>query len=115
MAPKDDAEVIREVTATIESAIKRNRRTEWVAIVVLVALFSVGLGLVTYGAAIQRWQILAPGGILQLAIAFPIRTLIKLRGDNVRLEIIPQLLRLAETKEGKSWAARFVKRLIDQV
>jgi cytochrome b subunit of formate dehydrogenase len=95
MPSKPDAEVIREVTATIERALKKNRRTEWVVVFMLVALFVSGLSLILFGAVIQRWQLLVPGGILQLVIAFPIHVLIKLRGENMRLQIIPQLLRMA--------------------
>ena len=35
--------------------------------------------------------------------------------DNVRLQIIPQLLRMATTAESKALAAKLVNRLIDQV
>jgi hypothetical protein len=112
---KTDAEVIREVTACIDEAIGKNRRTEYLAIVVLVSLFTVGLGLLIYGAVVQEWKLLAPGGIVQAIIFWPIRWLIKLREDNMRLQILPQLLRLADSKEAKALAARLVKRLIGKV
>lgn len=83
--------------------------------VVLVALFAVGLALIISGAATGRWQLLAPGGIVQMTIAFPVRRLIKLREDNVRLQIIPQLLRLAEKEQGRALAAKLIERLIEQV
>jgi hypothetical protein len=69
----------------------------------------------SWGASVSRWELLVPGGILQLTIAYPVRRLIKLREDNVRLQIIPQLLRLAEADEGKALAAKLVSRLIEQV
>lgn len=112
---KRDAEVVREVSERIDVAIRQNRRHERVIVIVLVLLFVVGLGLIIYGAAIQEWQLLVPGGILQLTVAFPIRRLIKLREDNMRLQILPQLLRLADTEEAKALAARLASRLIEQV
>ncbi len=115
MSAKTDAEVIREVSDRIDVAIVANRAREMIIAVVLVLLFLVGLGLMIYGAAIQRWELLVPGGVTQLSIAFPVRGLIKLRGDNLRLQIIPQLLRLADTEEAKALAFQLITRLIEQV
>ena len=115
MAKKTDADVVREVTARIDATIEANRRNERIIIVALLALFAVGLTLIIWGAAIGRWELLVPGGIFQLTVAYPVKRLVKLREDNVRLQIIPQLLRLAETEQGKALAAKLVERLIDQV
>ncbi len=81
----------------------------------LVALFVAGLGLIFHGAVILSWHLLAPGGILQLVIVFPIRRLIKLREDNMRLQILSQLFRLADSQEANVLAAKLVNRLIEQV
>ena len=115
MTKKTDAEMVREVTARIDATIAENRRSEHVIIGVLLALFAVGLTLLIWGALIGRWELLVPGGLFQLTIAFPVRRLIKLREDNVRLQIIPQLLRLTETDQGKLLAAKLAERLINQV
>ena len=115
MAKKADADVVREVTARIDTTIADNRRSERIIIAALLLLFGVGLGLIILGASIGRWELLVPGGILQLTVAYPVRRLIKLREDNVRLQILPQLLRLAEEGEGKALAAKLASRLIDQV
>ena len=115
MAKKADADVVREVTARIDSTIAENRRSERIIVVALLLLFAVGLGLIVYGAIIGRWEFLVPGGILQLTVAYPVRRLIKLREDNVRLQILPQPLRLADEGEGKVLAAKLASRLIDQV
>jgi hypothetical protein len=45
----------------------------------------------------------------------PVQRLIKLREDNVRLQILPQLLRLADTEEAKVLAAKLITRLIEKV
>ncbi len=80
----------------------------------LVALFLLGLGLLVFGAFLERWQLLVPGGIVQITIVFPLRHLIKLREENVRLQILPQLMRLADTREAKLLAAKLVKRLTER-
>ena len=115
MSRKTDGEVVREVTASIDRAIAKNRRQEWVVIGVLVSLFAVGLGLLVFGAVTQTWALLAPGGLIQMAIVVPIRTLIRLREENKALLILPQLMRLADTKEAKALAAKLVQRLIEKV
>jgi hypothetical protein len=110
-----DSDVIREVEACIDAAIEKNRHTERIVIGVLVTLFVAGLGLMVYAAIVQRWELLVPGSIVQVIIFFPIRKLIQLREDNMRLRILPQLMRLADTDEAKLLAARLVKRLIEKV
>lgn len=112
---QDDARVVREVTACIEAATAKNRRQEWVVIGLLVALFVTGLGLLVYGAWTQAWGLLVPGGLIQITIVFPLRGLIKLREENRTLQVLPQLMRLAETKEAKVLAAELVRRLIGKV
>jgi hypothetical protein len=111
----DDAELIRLVTERINDAIQKNPHTERLYVAGLVLLFLAGLALLIVGAITQRWELLAPGGLVQLAIIFPIRKLIQLRQDDMRLQIIPQLLLLAETRESKALAAKLVKRLIEKV
>ncbi|QEG27246.1 hypothetical protein GobsT_20000 [Gemmata obscuriglobus] len=115
MSRKNDAEVVREVTACIEAAIAKNRRQEWIVVGVLLALFTTGLSLLVYGAVSQIWALLASGGLVQVTIAFPVYRLIQLREDNMRLQILPQLMRLAETNEAKVLAAQLVRRLIEKV
>ena len=115
MRKKSDTEVIREVESCIDAAIEKNLHTERIVIGVLVSLFAVGLGLMVYAAISQRWQLLVPGSLLQIILFFPIRKLIQLREDNMRLRILPQLMRLADSEQAKLLAARPVKRLIEKV
>ena len=97
------------------STISTNRRQEWLVTSSLVALFVVGLSLLVYGALIQAWQVLVPGGLIQTAVLFPIRKLITLREENKALQILPQLMRLAEDEEAKVLAALLVRKLIEKV
>lgn len=115
MSKKDDAEVVREVTAVIEAAIAKNRRQEWIVTGVLLALFAAGLALLAYGATTQAWSLMVSGGLVQITIVFPVYRLIHLRAENMRLQILPQLMRLADTKEAKLLASKLVQRLIERV
>lgn len=112
---KSDADVIEAVTLRIDRALKANRQHETTLVVLLVALFVTGLTLIVYGAVTGQWLVLAGGGLLKIAILYPLRLLIKLREGNVALQILPQLLRLAKTPEMKALAAKLIERLIEQV
>jgi hypothetical protein len=45
----------------------------------------------------------------------PIRELVKLRRENLRLEILPQLIRLADTANRKKLVFDLITRLIEQI
>lgn len=115
MPRKANAQLVREVTEAIEAAIASNRRLERAVIAGLCLLFVVGLALLVYGALVQAWQLLVPGGLIQTAIVLPIRKLIALREENKALQILPQIMRLAEDDEAKALAAELVKKLIEKV
>ena len=66
-------------------------------------------------ALLPRWELLVPGGVIQLTTVWPLRQIAKLREDKMRLQIVLQLMKLATSKESKALAAQLVKRLIEQV
>jgi hypothetical protein len=110
-----DAEIVQEVTGHVQAAIKRNRRIETV-LTVLVAIVAVsGMGLMWFAAANQQWVFALSGSLCEVAIGIPIRSLVKLRQENIRLEILPQLIRLAGTANEKKLVFHFISRLIDQI
>lgn len=110
-----DADLVREVTQTVENAIRRNGRIETVLIVILVLLTATGIGLMIYGAAIRQGLVALPGSLCQLAVAMPIRSLVKLRQENIRLQILPQLIRMADSQREKKLVMKFVEALIQQI
>src|SRR5437763_11697626 len=111
----DEADVAREVTEVIQAALRRNRRIETVLIAILASMAFTGIGLIIHGAANQNWVSAVPGTISELAIVMPIRYLISLRRENVRLEALPQLLRMADTATRKKLILDFLGRLITQI
>jgi hypothetical protein len=110
-----DADVIREVTQCIERGDKKNRRIETALVILLVGLSVTGLVLLVIGAIRQQWGIALPGGLCELSIAMPIRSLVKLRQENIRLAVIPQMIRLADARSEKKLVMKFVETLISQV
>jgi hypothetical protein len=110
-----DAEIVREVTRCVEEAIGKNRRIETVLIVILVCVSAVGVGLLVFGAYIRQWAIALPGGLCELALAMPIRYLVQLRRENIRLAVLPQMLRMADTASEKKLVLKFIERLIEKI
>jgi hypothetical protein len=110
-----DAEIIREVTRSVEQAIRENRRIETALVIILISLSATGLVLLLVGAFREQWAIALPGGLCELSIAMPIRSLVKLRQENIRLAILPQMLRLADTQTEKKLVLKFVGTLISQI
>jgi hypothetical protein len=110
-----EVDVIREVTEVVEGAIRRNRAIETLLITILVALALTGIGLLIYGTVVGRWELATPGAICELAIGWPIRSLMSLRQENVRLQILPQMLRLADSSDKKRLAFDLVSTLIGQI
>jgi len=115
MVRKSRDEVIREVADYVDEAIRKNRRSEWLITGLLVAQFIAGLTLLTVGAALEQWSLIVPGGVLSSLLFWPVRKLITLRANNLRLQLLPELLRLAETREAQKLAAKLVDRLIEKM
>lgn len=110
-----DADVAREVTAAVDDALKENRRIETTLIVILVAVAATGIGLMVLGAWVRQWTLALPGSLAEIGIAMPIRSLVKLRAENIRLKILPQMMRMADTATEKRVAFKLIDKLISQV
>lgn len=115
MAKKSRDEVIREVAGYVHEAIRKNRRSEWIITALLITQFVTGLGLLLAGASLDRWTLIAPGSVFTALLFWPIKRLIGLRANNLRLQLLPELLRLAHTKEAQKLATKLVEKLIEKL
>ena len=115
MVAKREDDLIKEVMAEMATAFAVARRRERLETGVLLALFFVGLGLLVYGALTQAWQLLIPGGLVQASIVIPLERLVKIRAEQLTLQLLPQLMRLADTREAKQLSATLVKKLIGRL
>jgi hypothetical protein len=111
----NDVDVVREVTDTIQVALKRNRRIETTLLTLLGGIGVTGIGFLVSAAYTGKLELAASGGIIQLAILMPIRELVKLRRENLRLEVLPQLIRLADAANRKKLVFDLISRLIEQI
>lgn len=118
MAGSTAEDVVDRVNRRIEAALRRNSRLEWWIIVLLVMLFLVGIALLITAAIIRRFEVALVGCLLELAVAFPIHQLVRLRRENVRLEIIPELIEYAgavDSDEAKRLVFVFIVKLIERI
>lgn len=108
-------EVVNDVTAHIESALLKNRRIETLLLVLLTTICASGLGLIWVGILTRQWAFALPGSICEFAAGFPILSLVRLRQENIRLAIVPQIIRLADNDSRKKLVFQLVERLISQI
>jgi len=111
---KPDAEVIQEVTRRIEGAVAAYRRLGWLLLILLLSLLVAGLALVIYGVMEGHWVLGVAGGGVLLGIILPIRSLMQLHADSLRLQMIPQMLRLADTPKAKALMYELIQKLIQR-
>jgi uncharacterized ion transporter superfamily protein YfcC len=110
-----DAELAREVTGFIDEAIRKNRRIESFLLVLLVGLSASGIALMIYGAISERWFAATLGAACFLVIGLLLRSLIRLREEDVRLALLPSMVRLANSPGEKRSVTKFVEALIGRI
>jgi len=113
MAASD--QIVEVVNSRIDKAIRDNAGSERLISVVLITLFVAGIVLILWGAYHEQWTFLVPGGMAEMALVFPVRQLVKMRADNMSLQVIPPMLRLAGTDDAKTLAMELIQRLIRQL
>lgn len=105
--------VAEEVTAVIEKALARNVKHEAAIIIGCLLLFGVGLYLLYRGATNNQLASALSGGLCELAIGWPIKSLVKLRKENIRLATLPSIIRMADSEGKKELVYKMVDKLID--
>lgn len=115
MSEPSDAQVIKEVEARIEEAIHRTRWQKTLIILLSAILLLVGLCLIVYGAIRRNWLAIAPGALLQAMIYFPLNRLVKIKAEEMRLLVLPRMLRLASKSRAKQLAYKLIEELVGQV
>jgi hypothetical protein len=111
----DIGPLVVEVEKRIDRTLKRHALVGWIIVAILVTFFLAGMGLVIYGTLKESLYGIASGGVVEAFIIAPVARLIRFRGDDIRLAIIPALLPLLDHNKARELAALLVQALIDQV
>jgi hypothetical protein len=110
-SPESLARYADRMRPQIAAALKADQSTMWFIYVLLTALFAAAITL-TVLANIKGWGWATSAGAipgLGITAIWPIRTLIRLRRENLQLSLVPELLPLLPPKD----SARIIKRILD--
>jgi hypothetical protein len=67
------------------------------------------------GAVMGQWLVSLPGILCEAAIVWPIQQLVRLRGENIHLLYLPQLIRMADKDSEQKIVQQLAEALIKQV
>ena len=103
------------VTARIDTAIRRNLPIEAAIVVILVVMAGVGVFLLVSGSSAHRWELLASGAACEAAVGWPVASLLKIRRHNLMLQVLPGLIRTADTDDRKALIFQFIQKLMERL
>ena len=105
-------EIATFVTQRIDQSIRASLPREVLITTSLVIDVAVGLFIIVHGVRQGGWLPVAAGSACQVAIGWPIAKLLALRQDNLYLQILPSLIRMADRKDQKELIYEFAKRMM---
>ena len=103
---------IHDINKRIDAALDRAKRLEFIISVMAGLLFFTGVVVFVIGFLLDKNIAIGSGAFVQSIILWPIKKLIEIRDQNIKLGIIPSMtLTLPDEKE----QARVLMKLIDQI
>ena len=110
-------DLMERVRSRVDEALDKNNRIAVTVTILLSILFLTGVTLILTAAILQNVAMGLTGGILEIAIVFPIRMLLELRREDIRLQFIPELVQMAAElgKDEKQMLFRAVVKLIEEM
>jgi hypothetical protein len=99
------------INARVDVAIKLNGRAEHVIICMAVGIFSIGVALLLIGYWSQNPYVGGGSLILGGFLYWPIKEILKLRRDNLMLQILPAMV----SELPRAEAAREIKKFLDRL
>lgn len=103
---------IHDINKRIDAALDRAKRLEVIVTVMAGLLFSTGIVVFIIGFILDKDVAIGSGALVQSIILWPIKKLIEIREQNIKLGVIPSMtLTLPNEKE----QAEVLMKLIDQI
>ena len=100
---------LNAVNKRVDHALALNRRAENVVISMAVSIFVLGGGIIIVGYLVENAYVSGGAMIIQLTLYWPIREILKLRRDNIILQILPAMISNLPTQQ----AAQEIKKLLE--
>ncbi len=108
-SPENLARFTDTMRVNIAAALNKDRTTTWLIYVLLALLFAVAIALTICAATKgSPWNAAATIPGLGVTTAWPIKRLIDLRNDRLKLILMPELLPLLKLEDAQRIAARFL-------
>lgn len=94
----------------IDQTLKENRKAEILTMLLCTLLFLTGLGLFIAGYALREPFFTASGAVVDIGIIWPVKRIIDLRNENIKLSVLPGMLDLLPPEEAvKVWKEFYKK------
>jgi hypothetical protein len=90
---------LQQLNTRIDAAIQQNRHGEYTAMALSTLLFLVGLTLLVLGFLQRDFAAIGVGALLDTVVMWPIKNIIALRSQNIRLAVLPGMLDLLPPQE----------------
>lgn len=87
------------INSRVDSALKDNRRAEWIVIGMALGIFMLGAGVIVVAYWSKNPYVGGGTFLLQSFLYWPIREILKLRKDNMVLQTLPVLVAELPPKE----------------
>ncbi len=107
-----DSQSIHEINARIDTALDRANRLETIVTTMAACLFGVGMVVFFLGFLLDKNVAIGAGALVELTILWPIKKLIQIREQNIKLGIIPSL---TLTLDKESDQAKVLIKLLGQI
>lgn len=102
---------ILDALCRIDDVLERNKKIVWVVIIMALAIFVVGLLLLIIGFKSRDWRVLTPSAIITGLLYWPIKTLLKIRKENIEIAVVPALVKTLPPEK----AAEEIIKLIEKI
>jgi hypothetical protein len=103
---------IHDINKRIDAALDRAKRLEFIISVMAALLFLTGVIVFIIGFLLDKNVAIGSGALVQSIILWPIKKLIEIREQNIKLGIIPSMtLTIPDDKE----QARVLMKLLEQI
>ncbi len=108
-------EIADRVAAIIQKALRRNLYLEIITVILLATVAGVGIYLLLRGASDRSWELLISGAACEASVGWPVVNLLNLRRFNLLFQTLPELIRMADTEDGKKLFYAFIERLMERL
>ena len=100
---------IERINRRVDSALEANRGAERIVLTMSAGIFAVGIGVLLVSYWSQNAYVAGGAALLEGFLYWPIREVLRLRKDNVALQVLPSVVAELPPKEAEAELVNFLK------